>query len=300
MKILKTLIIILLFIPLFLFTNCNNKSNEENTNLDSLDNIDPNSSNIIKFQGKIFSIPSPVQASILFKELNIIYNSEFANPIDNHTKYLTRFKQSLNFGVYGANLTYLQIYEQYQLASSYFGIIKKLGEELGLMNSFNEKIIKRIENNSENNDSLVYIFASIYREIDSYLLNNSRNEIGALIIAGGWLESLYLMTNSIENTQSQEIINRIGEQKNPLENLIELLQPFYNTNSDEFDKLLEMLVELEELFYDIIIEYSYEEPIVIPEEKLTIINSSTKITIPEEKLRKIITKTKEIRNWVIE
>ena len=49
--------------------------------------------------------------------------------------------------------------------------------------------IKRIEHNIENRDSLMVI-SSTYRKIDNYLKNNNRESTGALILAGGWIESL--------------------------------------------------------------------------------------------------------------
>lgn len=73
---------------------------------------------------------------------------------------------------------------------------------------------------------------------------NDRNEVGALILAGGWIESLYILTQALrELTKQQEIINRIGEQKHPLDNLVEVLSPYYY-KSAEFSEFVDMLIDL--------------------------------------------------------
>ena len=301
MKFKKSYLFILLIFISFIFNNCNNKQHtEQNTTEDTTLNLNPENPTIIKLNDKIFSVPSPIQISILIKNLNIDFSEQNINPAENSFKYLTSYEQALNMGIYSTNLGYLHIYEHYSTAAEYFSAIRRLGSDLGVMNSFNDKILKRIENNSQNKDSLVYIFSTIYRDIDSYLLKNDRKKISILIITGGWIESLYLLTQTYQYLHTQAIINRIGEQKNPLNNVIELLQPFYHQNNDELDKLYEELYELKKIYSEIKQEYIYEEFTVIPEKKLTIIISQTKITISEAQIKEITYRITKIRSDIVQ
>jgi len=262
--------------------------------------IDSTTSTLVKFDNTLFSVPSPYQVAYLVKEMELDFNKEYLNPLNRSTNYTNNFKKALNLGVYGADLGYLNIYEQTPNAIQYFSIVKKFAHELGISSAFNADIIKRVDANMGKKDSLMYIISHAYRAADSYLKNNARPEISALILAGGWVESLHIMTQITLVDQSQiEIVNRIGEQKHPLDNLIKVLSPYYN-ESAEFAELLDGLIDLAYEFDGIEFLYTYAEPEVNPDRKLTTINSKSEIVISEEQLQTISEKIKVIRNKIIE
>ncbi|OQY02020.1 MAG: hypothetical protein B6I20_07290 [Bacteroidetes bacterium 4572_117] len=292
------IILLFVFVALFAFSSCNNNEEEETQN-DTIDSAEMHNPTIVKINDRLFSVPSPFQIAILIKDNDVPYDKALLNPVQNQVNYSTNYKQALNLGIYGADLSYLNIYEQLPDAASYFAVVKVLSKSLGISSTLDEKVIKRIENNSNNKDSLLYILSTIYRNADAYLFNNDRNEVGLLILAGGWVESLYLMTKTIKVKNNQEIINRIGEQKHPLDNLIELLRPYYGKISDEFDVFLEDLVELAAIFDGVVIEYTYSEPIVDEANKLTTITSETKIIINEYQIDKVTEMIDSIRTKII-
>ncbi|MBN2756621.1 MAG: hypothetical protein JXR51_05530 [Bacteroidales bacterium] len=287
------------FISSLLLVNCNNDENgtDESEQIDSSLRENPT---LVKVNNRLFSVPSPFQVSVLVKNNKIPYNKKLLNPISNQTNYSTNFKQALNLGVYGADLSYLNIYEQLPDAAAYFAVVKVLSKELGIISTLDQKTIKRIEDNNNNKDSLLLILSNIYRDADAYLFNNDRNEIGLLILSGGWIESLYVMTKILDKYNNQDIINRIGEQKYPLDNLIELLRPYYGNISDEFDGFLEELVDLATIFDGVVIQYTFEEPIVDVNNKLTTINSKTKTIINDYQLQKISENITKMRAKIIE
>jgi hypothetical protein len=293
----KALFIVIL--GMILSWSCNGDSNEDQTNKQIDSSIYQNPS-IIKINNRLFSVPSPYQVSLLVKSHKVPFNKELLNPVQNLPKYSTTYKQALNLGVYGADLSYLNIYEQLPDAGGYIAVIKVLSKELGILSTLDDKTLKRIEANSNNKDSLAFILSSVFRDADAYLFNNNRNEVGLLILAGGWVESLYMMTQTLSKFKNQEIINRIGDQKNPLNNLINLLRPYYEKNSAEYDEFLKSLVDLAVIFDGVVIEYTYESPTVDVENKLTIVNSKSKTVINDFQLKKITELTEKIRSKVIE
>jgi len=267
---------------------------------DAIDNeIDSTSATIVQFNNSLFSIPSPYEIAFLVKNENIDFNKDFLNPVNRSHNYINNFKKALNLGVYGADLGYLNIYEQTPDAISYFSAIKVLSQELDISNAFDQKTISRVEKNMSNKDSLLYIMSSTYRKADIYLKDNNRSELGVLILTGGWLESVNVLVNIAKTSKNQNIIRRIGEQKYPLENMIKILSPYYN-ESEEYGKLIESLIDLAYDFDGIDVHYTYKKPEVFANKKLTVINSESQLVMSDEQLNMISEKITVIRNTIIE
>jgi len=253
---------------------------------------------LLKFNNTVFTLPSPYQATYSVKKSNLEFKKSILNPPDNVSNYSTNFQQSLNIGIYGTDLGYLNIYDQIPEVISYFTVIKKLSFELGIQNALQTDIIDKIEEYIDNQDSLLVYLTGTYKEFDSYLKSNNRKEIGALIVAGGWIESLYILSQGAVDSENRQIINRIGEQKHPLDNLIEILSPYYY-NSKEFSDLIDSLVDLAYEFDGIIYSYTYEEPEIDLQRKHTLVKSTSNVIISEYHLKTIANKISAIRNKII-
>ena len=264
--------------------------------------LDPNKSAIVKINNRLFSVPSPLQLAGFLKELNLPFKKELLSDASARQNYTTSFKQALNTGVYGADLGYINAYDQLPEAAAYFSAVRFLTSELGILNSFNEETISRIEKNSGDKDSLLYIASLIYRESDYYLTNSDRNEIGALIIAGGWAESLYLMTNAgISGGNTKKLCELICEQKYPLNNLIELLRPYYGKLNDvNYDTFLENLSDLAGIFDEINVKYTFRDTKTDENKRLTVINSESNAALEDAQIEVIRTKITKLRNEIIQ
>ena len=234
---------------------------------------DASNSTLLTVNGELFSIPSPIQTAILIKQIGSNYNKEMLNQAKNISFYSTRFQKALNLGVYGANLGYVTIYDQTQDAMSYLQAVRKLADELGVTGAFDNTLIDRFEKNMGNKDSILVLVSNAYRASDSYLKNNDKDDVAVLILAGGWIESTYFATEVAKQTKNKEVINRIGEQKNSLENLIKLLSPFYKEKG-EFTSLIDNLIELVREYDGIKYTYVYEKPTVDVANKTTTVGFS--------------------------
>ena len=253
---------------------------------------------LLKINNTLFTLPSPYQATYSIKNSDIEFDKSLLNPADNVSNYNTNFQEAINIGIYGTDLGYLNMYEQVPDVISYFTVIKKLSQELGIDDALQIDIIDRIEKNIDNEDSLLLYLTGTYRQFDSYLKNNNRKDIGVLIITGGWIESLYILSHSAVNSKNRQLINRLGEQKHPLDNLIEILSPYYY-KSKEFSELIDSLVDLAYEFDGIINSYTYEQPEIQPERKHTLIKSKSNVIISEYHLKTIANKISSIRNKII-
>ncbi|MBE9468651.1 MAG: hypothetical protein IMY72_10095 [Bacteroidetes bacterium] len=295
LKISANFLLILAFL-LFSQSACKNKKDKSNESIyETLDvDIDTAKSKLVKFNNTLFSVPSPYQLALLVKQVGVKYNKDLLNLTKNQVNYSSNFKKALNLGIYGADLTYLNIYEQIPDAVEYFSVIKALSQDLALSNAFDPEIFKSIEKNMGNKDSLLYLFSNTYRKADAFLKNNERDQVAVLIITGGWVEGLYILTQTYNENKDSRIINRIGEHKQPLENLIKILSPYYD-KSDDYAKLIDGLIDLAYDFDGINMKYIYKEPTVDTKNKLSIINSKSELVVTDKQLKVIIEKIMKIR-----
>lgn len=261
--------------------------------------LDPNRGALVRFNDRLFNVPSPIQLAGVIQKVQLPYNKELLNSVNKYQNYTTTFKQALNLGIYGANLGYINVFEQLPDAAAYFGAIRALSKELGIMNTFNEETMKRIERNNGNKDSLLYIASIMYRESDQYLMDAERNEVGALILAGGWVESLYLLTHiQLAKDMKPEIKDLIGQQKSALNNLIDILRPHYGKISNEYDSFLENLSELAAIFDDINVKYTFKSVKTDEANRITIVDSQTETVIDLQHIETISRKIEHLRNSI--
>ena len=295
----------LLFFSLFFLASCNNTETDSTEESDDKpfvtdsEEFEKNKTTLLTIDGKIFSIPSPIQTAFLIKNVEEKYKKSILNNPQNQSKYNTKFRKAMNLGVYGADLGYVTLYDQTQDAIKYLQVIRKLANELDISSAFDVTLVDKFERNLGNQDSILSMVSEAYRASDDYLKNNDRNDIGALVLTGGFIESLYFSTKLAVESKNKKLIDRVGEQKNGLENLIKLLSPYYVAENVEIVKLVDQLIALEKLYEGIEINYTYNEPIVDINNKTTLITSITSVEIENEKLNNIFNKVKKIREDII-
>lgn len=257
---------------------------------------DPNSSLMTNFDNKVFSIPSPVQTSLLIKELNLPFYLELLNPVENISEYSTKMSQSLNLGVYGTNLGYCAIYGENSYSIKYLSVVQKLTEKLGLTGAFNKRFLERFEGQLANQDTLMAIVTDAFKQADLFLKNANRKADAALILTGGWIESMYLSSEINIQKSSPRIVERIGEQQWTLNSIIELLSE-YNKGGQN-DALIQDLKDLQFYFDKIEFKYSYNEPTTDVAKKTTMLNHKLEIKIDTDILNQISMKIRSIREKI--
>ncbi|GAG07028.1 unnamed protein product, partial [marine sediment metagenome] len=164
---------------------------------------------------------------------------------------------------------------------------------------FNFSTLKRLATSSKNLDSLMYISIRSFNRMDSYLHENNRSNLSALIVAGVWVEGLYITTQVAKENPHPDIAERIGEQKLILNNLLLILKNY--KKDKKFASLIKILEELKDEFTYVKITYIPGEPEAIEEDgMLTIIQNETSIVeMTDKQLENIINKTEKIRNQLI-
>lgn len=197
----------------------------------------------LKYSESYFVVPSPIQTSILLRDLNLGFKDDLIMSAISVDKFTTTTKKSLALGLIGADISYLNLYDQRDQAIKHLQIAKDLINDLEITPAFDNHFLKKIELNIGNNDSIISYLSEVYRKGDLYLKANERRDICSLIIAGGWIESSYFISQLYKQKQQQEIFNLILYQRDILENLIKILSPFYK-KSPEYTHLIDNLVNI--------------------------------------------------------
>lgn len=257
--------------------------------------IDSNRTRLLNVGGEIFSIPSPIQTAVLIKTSGSSYDGTLTNSVKNVPNYISAYNKALVIGVYGADLAYATIFDKNQEAINFLGAIEKLATEMELNNAIDQNVIKRFSRNMGKQDSLLVLSSVFFRNTDMYLKENDRAEVAALVLAGGWIEGLYLAYNSSDG--NEQVRQRIAEQKQSLESLIGLLE-VDKVNTDSAT-LVEKLKMLKTEFDQVNESYEYQRPETNVDQKVTTIHSNTKFEMTEEQLTKIGSLIEEIRNNIV-
>ena len=253
----------------------------------------------VKAQNVFYSIPSPIETTTLLKAAGAKYNAKILNPIENASKYETVASKALNLGVYGSDLSFTSFFDQTQESMLYLRCTNKLASGLGISGAFDESTTSRIEANMQNRDSLLAIISDSYWNADAYLKDNGQPGVSALIVAGGWIEGLYIATQIAATTKNEGIVTRIGEQKLSLENLISLLES-YKAENDAIPSLLIQFTDLMKTFD--VIPANANETVTVTDtvKKVSTISNGSDFKLNPVQLKQISDKCAEIRNKIIQ
>ncbi len=252
-------------------------------------------SSLMKLDHEIFSLPSPVQTAILLKKNAVDYDEDLVNPVTASKRYINRIQKALNMGVYGADLAYLSNFNNNQLKLDYFKVVDQMVSELDIRNHIDQSLIDRFAENIDVRDSLYALNAELFNAADRYLKQNDANEVAALILTGGWVEAMHLTMGSA--MAHEDIRNRVGEQANAARSLAKLIK---NMADPQLDQLVEQLNSVNEAFSDLGVTYEYVKPITDPSEKVTYINSKSKVEMSDEQLKRISNEITVLRNYIIQ
>jgi hypothetical protein len=244
------------------------------------------------------NIPNPVQMALSILNAKAPYNSELLNSVKSADAYTTSFQQAINLGIYQADLGYLIANHQTQDALKYFEAVKMLGDRLGIFGSMEGNMMERAEKNLDSRDSLFAILSDAFKHADNYLNENAMLESADLIVAGGWLESTYLVTQILKTYDSGPLRKRVGDDKLILPELLASIAQ--HKDSKDHIALAAQLTELNTIYGEIKIKHIDKAAEQDDVKKTVKINSGTKVRYTPATLQKITDKVASIRKMYIQ
>lgn len=247
----------------------------------------------------IENISSPVEIAALIKNLGTPFSKEILAPTEYTNNYNTNYAQAFALGVFSADLGYLNMYNKTGSVIDYLSTIKKLADAINVGQYFDFTTLKRLASNSSNVDSLKYISVHSFNQMDQSLRERKRGNLSALIIAGAWLEGIYITVQVAKDKPDPKLIDKIGEQKIILSDLMLLLQsyakdPIFKNYTNEF-KLIKSK------FDEVTITYEQGEPQEVVENGMLMIKQTSRsiVNMSDTQLKTISSTVEEVRNRLI-
>lgn len=296
---------ILLGLLVFSVSNCGSGNGGNEIDEQALDSV-MQGADVVKVSEAeideiIQSLPSPAEMAALIQSLGVPFSNSYLTPPEQADDYDTNFKKALGLGILSADLGYLNVYEKTNESVNYLGTIRRISDDLNVGQFFDFHTLKRLATNSEDLDSLMFLSQKSFRQMDSHLRKNNRSNLSALVVTGVWMESMYLLTQIVQNeVTTKELAERIGEQKIILNMLNKVLQQ-YKVQDKNFQNLATNFQKLSDAYESVSIEIISGgiETVMIDGVEITRPKDKSVVEISQEELKNIIKIVENIRNKLI-
>lgn len=245
----------------------------------------------------VYNIPSPTEIPYIIQGTGAEFNKGLLNPLSKASSYTTRTdKAAINLGIYVADIGYLSSYDKTQEAIDYLTTAKTLADNLNVIGSFDVAFLQRFEANISNKDSLARILDATVHRTENFLKDDNRNRLAAQVIAGSFIEGLYISTGLVKsypkdllpdeqrNIVLTNIVRVVLEQKKSVSELVKMLSNIEQT--EPITSVMPDLLKLEETYNTLNIEEQIQNnhgDLVLTDKNLV------EITTLVEKIRKTLT-----------
>jgi hypothetical protein len=290
---LKYAIAIIAAFPMLMYTSCTeDKPMEEEVEVEIVTDEKPQNE-------KFYQIPAPDEMFGFIKKSGLTYNKALINSPQKQTSYTTPLEQTMIFGVYSADLAYTAAYEEFNESIKYFAIIQKMAENIGISGAFNEELMNNIKNNLDKPEQLLENSNDSYFSVVDYLEQNEQGDKLGIIAASGWLETVYIVANSIDYNKNEAALQRLADQKLTLDNLLMYLDK-YNGNTD-VKEMTAVLKELEVVFEPVAEKDTNSSGITLKKkgEGKMVLGGGSSLKISKEQFEAIKSKVTELRTKIV-
>jgi len=245
------LALIILFLTIF-WSCQNSDNNKKQSNVDTIKDFSEDRLDEAFDKAVIvfYSLPSPIETARIFKRAGATFDESILNPTTKSENYLTNKKIALNLGVYGADLSYSNLFDQSQITVNYFATTKKLAQNLGITEVISDTTINLLKENINDRDYVMGVISDVFMNSQSYLKENHRPEVASLIVAGGWIEGIYIGSQlANESKDRKSLIEAVADQRLSAEDLINLLNVYENNKEitgvkNDVNKILKLLQQV--------------------------------------------------------
>lgn len=278
------------------FTACGGGDTTGNDSLATNDSATDTDTTVVVQQ--FAQVPSPGEMFSFMKMVGAQNaKGDILNPADNQKKYESKKAQGLNFGVYAADMLYCSTFGLGSQALKYFATVKTMGDKLQVSTAITKADEDRINKNIGNSDTLAAISNDKYYSAFANMESNQRGGDLSLMLAGGWIESMYLMNSMVKDfDKDAKAVSRIAEQQYALNNLSEYMTK-YESNPD-VASVLTQINALKQLFDGIQSGGASENGMAAKNGK-RVLGGGSKLSMTKEQFEAIKAKVTEIRTSFI-
>jgi len=245
------------------------------------------------------NLGSPIETIAMIKSLGIPFNSTLLASNDDVDRFNNSFAQAAALGIYGADLGYLNFYGKTSHVLSYISTVKGLADELKVGQFFDYSTLKRLANNNENVDSLIFISRKSMNRIDQHLRKTQRSSLSAAIVTGVWIEGMHYITQFYKLNKKARLKEAIGDQKNLIALLIKVLNGY--TYHPEIAEMKKQMEYINEVYKGVTITVQEGEPEYkeINGVYTVIQHDKTVINISSKQIDEITARTQKVRSKLL-
>ena len=242
------------------------------------------------------SISIPLEKSNILMNLPARLYKNLINPSENYKNYSTNYKQALNLGIYGADIGYINIYNEADISIDYLISVKKLADNLRIGQFINAEKIKELSDKDNNLDSLIHLSMVGFHKMRKYLREKKRSEISTYILLGSWIESLYLITQIQKTEPDDELAQIIGRQKIAVTQMKSLLG--YYESAAAMQKVKKFIHEIDQAYSDVEV-IGLEKTTDVENNLLKLVDEEAIVKISSHQIDVITEKVKMLRTELI-
>ena len=253
-----------------------------------------------KMEAVYYSIPSPMETTIILKRNYPKFSANLLFPDINIHEIHDNQIRALILGIISTDLNYAMLSERKLETNRLINKVIEIAQILHLDGVVNSSIKDRIEKNLNNKDSMQIIIGNTFWEIENKLKEDHKEELSALIVAGGWIEGLYLATNMANmDSSNKPLQNIIADQKIVHENLIELISDFTFEDLIQ-ENLIAELINMKTIFQKIsIVEIEKNAPIKTEKNDEMVIGNYFNLKFEKEDLKEIHNLISHLRQTIL-
>ena len=194
-----------------------------------------------------YPIPSSFEVTDLLQNAEAGFVLGITNDPANVDNYFDRRSKALNLGIYGADLSYVTTYNRQDETMDYLKSSRRLIEELEIASTFNEDFAEKVESNIEDKDALIDIITESFYDTYNVLNEKGEDKISLLVVAGSWIEGVYITTQiALSTGYNEEFVNILASQKAPLDELVRLMEA--HAENEDINAVLPQLRYLQEVY----------------------------------------------------
>ncbi len=196
---------------------------------------------------KVFLLPAPLQVASVLKLEDYKYSEKILETTKAASAdYKVEYLKALNLGIYSIDMGYTAVYSDHSNMMKYASKIQGLMSDLNIRSSVRSNTVERVKNNVANKDSLYLIILESYRDAHDYFKFNEREDVGLMILAGSFVEGLYIATSLAKDQQGKELMGLIAQHKTFLQNISLLLKKY--PEQKDIQKIISKMDDLEKAF----------------------------------------------------
>jgi len=241
----------------------------------------------------LYHMSLPAQMTRIFEKSTFAFQQDLPNDPDSLVNYSTPVQIAANLGVYGADLGYIRVMKQEKKTTNYLLAVYTLAGKLNIPREIYSDLIIHLDSYLTEPDRLAVQIDSIYTSVARFLKDSQHEQLTAMILLGGWIESLYLASQIYMQTpDNTELLEQIADQKYALNYLISQLNNF----QDE-EAILQYTLMLKNLkrSYDKIQIFYKKGDVVVDTIQKTISASEYQIVTSHSAINEIALKIESIR-----